>query len=254
VFAAYHLSLETSFFADEGATLPKVPSRPVIVVPDMGSGTDYFDVSAGIDVPQLKHVESNDSRNMFEEKSVSPISLFLNEEGDGAIIEHRDSGSPVEHRESESPVDHYLSHAIDSCSGCKTPPYFFDSDSRTSGTVIHFHYLYYSALFPIANNNHQHVVPGKKCQEVDQWNNRTHQDFPARDLNDQTEFSGEYMPTADNHQGILVSLSSTCIPKSIVCERPRLFRIKFYGSFDKPLGRYLLEDLFDQVFLILICI
>jgi hypothetical protein len=24
-------------------------------------------------------------------------------------------------------------------------------------------------------------------------------------------------------------------------------RIKFYGSFDKPLGRYLHDDLFDQV-------
>ncbi|KAK1607812.1 hypothetical protein QYE76_031485 [Lolium multiflorum] len=245
VFAAYHLSLETSFFADEGATLPKVPSRPVIMVPDMRSDADYFAASAGVDVPhKLKQVQGDDSQIMLEENSVSPGSLSLNEEGKGIIFEHRESGSPVEHRESESPVehmesespveqrgpespvDHYLSHAIDSCGGCKIPPYLLDSDSRTSG---------------------------KKCQEVGKWNHQTHHDFPARDLNDQTEFSGEYIPTADNHQSILVSLSSTCIPKSLVCERPQLFRIKFYGSFDKPLGRYLREDLFDQAYCCVTC-
>jgi len=228
VFAAYHLSLETSFFADEGATLPKFPSRPVIVVPDMRSDADYFPVS--VDVSHELQVQGNDSRIMFQENLVSPNSLSLDVGGEGVIFDHRESGSPVEHRESESPlehrgsespVDHYLSHEIDSCSGCKIPPYFLDSDSRTSG---------------------------EKCQEVDQWNHKTHHDFPARGLNDQTEFSGEYLPTSDNHQSILVSLSSTCIPKSLVCERPQLFRIKFYGSFDKPLGRYLREDLFDQAY------
>ncbi|CAM0882758.1 unnamed protein product [Alopecurus aequalis] len=219
VFAAYHLSLETSFFADEGATLPKVLSRPVVVVPDMRSGTDCFAVSAGVDVHhKLKQVRGNDSRIMLEEISVSPSPLSLNEECEGFIFEHMETGSPVEHRESESPaehrgsessVDHYLSHAI---------------DSRTSG---------------------------KKCQEV--GNHKPDHDCPAEDLNFQNEFSGEYIPTADNHQSILVSLSSTCIPKSLVCERPELFRIKFYGSFDKPLGRFLREDLFDQAYCCLSC-
>ncbi|KAF2323994.1 hypothetical protein GH714_005903 [Hevea brasiliensis] len=52
---------------------------------------------------------------------------------------------------------------------------------------------------------------------------------------------------SDTHQSILVSFSSRCVVKGTVCERSRLLRIKFYGSFDKPLGRYLRDDLFDQV-------
>ncbi|XP_020155702.1 putative 1-phosphatidylinositol-3-phosphate 5-kinase FAB1C isoform X3 [Aegilops tauschii subsp. strangulata] len=230
VFAAYHLSLETSFFADEGATLPKGPSRPVIELPDIRGDTDCFAGSAGVGMPhKLKQIQGDDSR-MFEEISVSPRSLCLNEEGESVVFEHRESGSPVEHRESGSPVEHresgspvddYLPHAIGSCEESKISPYFLDLDPRTSG---------------------------KKCQEVDHWNHKRHHDCPAGDCNDQNEFSGEFFGTNDNHQSILVSLSSTCIPKSLVCERPQLFRIKFYGSFDKPLGRYLRQDLFDQAY------
>ncbi|XP_042381807.1 putative 1-phosphatidylinositol-3-phosphate 5-kinase FAB1C isoform X2 [Zingiber officinale] len=52
----------------------------------------------------------------------------------------------------------------------------------------------------------------------------------------------------NTHERILVSLSSTNVETGIVCERAQLFRIKFYGSFDKPFGRYLQEDLFDETF------
>ncbi len=51
---------------------------------------------------------------------------------------------------------------------------------------------------------------------------------------------------ADN-QSILVSLSSRCVWKETVCQRPHLLRIKYYGNFDKPLGRFLRDQLFDQV-------
>uniref|UniRef100_A0A1D1YMM9 1-phosphatidylinositol 3-phosphate 5-kinase FAB1 n=2 Tax=Anthurium amnicola TaxID=1678845 RepID=A0A1D1YMM9_9ARAE len=58
--------------------------------------------------------------------------------------------------------------------------------------------------------------------------------------------SGDYFSTSENQQNLLVSLSSRCVMKSTVCERSKLLRIKFYGNFDKPLGRYLCDDLFDQ--------
>ncbi|KAL4319547.1 hypothetical protein GQ457_18G022830 [Hibiscus cannabinus] len=56
----------------------------------------------------------------------------------------------------------------------------------------------------------------------------------------------KYFSGTDKHQSILVSFSSRCVLKGTVCERARLLRIKFYGSFDKRLGRYLRDDLFDQ--------
>ncbi|KAL5222683.1 hypothetical protein ABZP36_027396 [Zizania latifolia] len=158
VFAAYHLSLETSFFADEGATLPKIPSRPLIVLTDIRSGTNnYLAGSAGVGIPH--------------------------------------GPKPVQGKHSEATT-----------------------------------------------------VNGKKYQEADLWNPEPRDDYLTGDLDGQNEISGEYFPATDNHQSILVSMSSTCIPKSMLCKRSQLFRIKFYGSFDKPLGRYLREDLFDQAY------
>ncbi|KAA8532582.1 hypothetical protein F0562_032602 [Nyssa sinensis] len=63
---------------------------------------------------------------------------------------------------------------------------------------------------------------------------------------DENEAFSEYYSAADNHQSILVSFSSCCVLNGTVCERSRLLRIRFYGCFDKPLGRYLQDDLFDQ--------
>ncbi|KAK9074536.1 hypothetical protein SSX86_007134 [Deinandra increscens subsp. villosa] len=61
-----------------------------------------------------------------------------------------------------------------------------------------------------------------------------------------TDDTNEYYSATDNNQSILVSFSSRCVLNGNVCERSRLLRIKFYGCFDKPLGRYLEDDLFDQ--------
>lgn len=131
----------------------------MIELPDIQGDTECFAGSAGVGVPhKLKQVQGDDSR-MFEEISVSPRSLSLNEEGESVVFEHRESGSPVEHRESGSPVDDYLPHAVGSCEGSKISPYFLDLDPRTSGIVMHFHD---SALFFIANNNRQDVVHRKE--------------------------------------------------------------------------------------------
>ncbi|GJU93336.1 hypothetical protein Tco_1318092 [Tanacetum coccineum] len=57
----------------------------------------------------------------------------------------------------------------------------------------------------------------------------------------------EFPPSPSDHQSILFSLSSRCMWKGTACERSHLFRIKYYGNFDKPLGRFLQDDLFDQM-------
>ncbi|XP_006659418.3 putative 1-phosphatidylinositol-3-phosphate 5-kinase FAB1C [Oryza brachyantha] len=252
VFAAYHLSLETSFFADEGATLPRIPSRPMIVVTDVQSDPSHdFAGSAGVGIPyelkpvQGKYSETTAVNDMFEEKSASPRSLSLNEEGQGVISEHRESKIHVDHMNCN---DHYSSHATDSCKGHKIFPCSLDHDSRTSDIVMQYQYVNESRQLPITNDACQGMVSGKKYQEVDHYGPKPHDDYLTGDADGPNKLSGEYFPATDNHQSILVSLSSTCIPKSMLCERSQLFRIKFYGSFDKPLGRYLREDLFDQAY------
>jgi 1-phosphatidylinositol-3-phosphate 5-kinase len=59
--------------------------------------------------------------------------------------------------------------------------------------------------------------------------------------------SGKVAPSPSEHQSILVSLSSRCITKGIVCDRAHLVRIKYYGSTDMPLGCFLRNGLFNTV-------
>lgn len=46
VFAAYHLALETSFLADEGATLSELPGSLITVVPSQESTLERSEFSA----------------------------------------------------------------------------------------------------------------------------------------------------------------------------------------------------------------
>lgn len=64
---------------------------------------------------------------------------------------------------------------------------------------------------------------------------------------DQEAIHEEFPPSPSDHQSILVSFSSSCLRKGTVCERGLLFRIKYYGSFDRPLGKFLKDNVFDLV-------
>ncbi|KAM7253601.1 hypothetical protein ACFE04_021755 [Oxalis oulophora] len=74
----------------------------------------------------------------------------------------------------------------------------------------------------------------------------SNQQQETKQLDDRGPLKEEFPPSPSDHQSILVSLSSRCVWKGTVCERAHLFRIKYYGSFDKPLGRFLRDHLFDQ--------
>lgn len=65
-------------------------------------------------------------------------------------------------------------------------------------------------------------------------------------LQNQAPFTEEFPPSPSDHQSILVSLLTRSVWKGTVCQRS-LLRIKCYRSFDKPLGQFLREYLFDQV-------
>ncbi|KAI3779068.1 hypothetical protein L2E82_08529 [Cichorium intybus] len=148
IFAAYHLSLETSYLADEGASLPKMTIMPSVPQQEISNPDNSLELT--------EHDEGVDSETFFppmENEDVEKVcDLLQNDEGDKDI------------------------------EGCD-----------------------------------------------------------------------EYYSATDNNQSILVSYSSHCVINGSVCERSRLLRIKFYGCFDKPLGRYLQDDLFDQTSLCQSC-
>ncbi|KAL3528544.1 hypothetical protein ACH5RR_007866 [Cinchona calisaya] len=82
--------------------------------------------------------------------------------------------------------------------------------------------------------------------------NLSHLDQSSYQLNIKQVFEvpvsskGELFPSPSDHQSILVALLSKCVWKGTVCEMSHLFRIKYYGNFDKPLGRFLQDCLFDE--------
>ncbi|KAI3497845.1 hypothetical protein L1887_33429 [Cichorium endivia] len=157
VFAAYHLSLETSFLADEGASLPKKT-----VMPEFSNA----------EITNSPRSEGHD-----DDQSL-----------DRSVITH--------------------------------------SDDLLDGSLA--------------------VSVALECsrEEIEETSEST--ELEKGERFEVTDTSNEYYSSADNNQSILVSFSSRCVLNGNICERSRLLRIKFYGCFDKPLGRYLQDDLFDQ--------
>ncbi|KAI3696261.1 hypothetical protein L1987_79272 [Smallanthus sonchifolius] len=171
IFAAYHLSLETSFLADEGASLPKMTKM--------------------LSVAESEMIKDDNSLSILRSSTASPP------------LEVTDSPTFVKDL-SFSPVD--------------------DRDVEIVSNLL---------------DNDLEATEDQEEKKIE----RT----------EVIDASDEYYSATDNHQSILVSFSSHCVLNGTVCERSRLLRIKFYGSFDKPLGRYLQDDLFDQTSLCPLC-
>ncbi|GAA0159160.1 kinase [Lithospermum erythrorhizon] len=215
VFAAYHLSLETSFLADEGASLPRVTLNSSIVLPDRVTTDNTISLISASDVSEthenVSDVPNDEIRSPYInidfglQKSLSE-SYTIASMSEECIPRLLDSTEDFEnladnHRETALSVNHRIKDDIHEVSVED------DSEEKQQGAPSDLK-----------------VVEGL----VD------------------ADPSTEFCPTTDSHQSILVSFSSRCVLSGTVCERSRLIRIKYYGCFDKPLGRYLQDDLFDQ--------
>uniref|UniRef100_A0ACD5XVN0 Uncharacterized protein n=1 Tax=Avena sativa TaxID=4498 RepID=A0ACD5XVN0_AVESA len=212
VFAAYHLSLETSFLADEGATVPRVLSMSAIGsrealtnADDISAMSADHDTADNLRAAEEKYPHNATITQIFDGISTSSPSSQL----DGKTL-----GIVSECTEPESLVN------------CVNSPVAADACQKA---VLD-------------------KIPMELCYLENSGNHVQLTDIRAEDLVDQNKLPYSFLPGTDNHQSILVSFSSICIPKNLACERSRLVRIKFYGSFDKPLGRYLRENLFDQAY------
>lgn len=216
VFAAYHLLLETSFLADEGASLPKAATK------SSGCVTEKMALDKAIsEVPDPAATSS-----YGEENKVSDIDLGC-----------ADLTLEIGLQESLSELGH---------TGC-------------DDVSIPDEFGFRKALSEACNENLvlDVVAPDDLRPTFSSVRNQT---VPEAMLGQEEVQSGvvglatpvqgedtEYFSANDTHHSILVSFSSHNMANGTVCERSRLVRLKFYGSSDKPLGRYLRDDLFDQV-------
>ncbi|XP_042025599.1 putative 1-phosphatidylinositol-3-phosphate 5-kinase FAB1C isoform X2 [Salvia splendens] len=200
IFAAYHLSLETSFLADEGASFPKFSHfNPKKMTPDKEIPAPYSVVTTSYKeeigaLPRIGSEDLNLEHGLQESMSVLGVvesdDLFPNNE----II--------------------YRKALLDAC----------DENLALDGALDNTR----------PTCKHAGLSPLESPSQVKMTNDAeaSIENHSANDI--------------DNSQSILVSFSSNCILNGSVCERSRLLRVKFYGPSDKPLGRYLREDLLDE--------
>lgn len=272
VFAAYHLALETSFLADEGASLPELPLKSVITValPDKPSSIDRsISTIPGFSVPVAGKPQGPDTSSELQKSNKG---LILDSDSCTNIdpISKMEGADSNYSSKATSPQDFLVKHASSymesrSLVTSLSPPGEDITDS-------------YREEFPSICASENNIDVGSKdsktakaaeaLEELDHGGSSNHAGCVslAENLGETPEFTTmkhqgdnhneevgsskeEFPPSPSDHQSILVSLSTRCVWKGTVCERSHLCRIKYYGSFDKPLGRFLRDHLFDQVFL-----
>ncbi|KAL8466428.1 hypothetical protein ACS0TY_035500 [Phlomoides rotata] len=263
VFAAYHLALETSFLADEGASLPVFPLNSPITValPDKSSTIERsISTIPGFTLPASEKTLEPQSvsgpqrsnsvpiSNLVEGTTVSvcenqcletynlPASMSSQHVNPSILssiegFQHSSLDQPSHDAlEDQALVDLVLS------SGAK--PFEADSVAATGDSDT-----YSDSKIKIMQSDYGNTGAGNSSDIS------SLQPDGKQILEEQPALKEEFPPSPSDHQSILVSLSSRCVWKGTICERSHLFRIKYYGSFDKPLGRFLRDHLFDQSYI-----
>ncbi|GAV86552.1 Cpn60_TCP1 domain-containing protein/FYVE domain-containing protein/PIP5K domain-containing protein [Cephalotus follicularis] len=282
IFAAYHLALETSFLADEGASLPELPLNTPITValPDKPSTIERsISTIPGFSVPAIEKSQKPQPCVEPQRHNSVPTSDLASSFLDTSIRKKGITSPP------SLPVGRSLHSPISTSSFNK--PNNFSSDKIVSdispndllpcNTYDQKNELGSKELAVVetlAENNGRAIIcdnltvngfgPGEALRQsavANSFLNDQSETVPAQLGGSEVAFlqqggenhpdepeplKEEFPPSPSDHQSILVSLSSRCVWKGTVCERSHLFRIKYYGSFDKPLGRFLRDHLFDQ--------
>ncbi|XP_042457179.1 1-phosphatidylinositol-3-phosphate 5-kinase FAB1B-like isoform X1 [Zingiber officinale] len=282
VFAAYHLALETSFLADEGASLPELPLKSPITValPDKpsiinrsistvpGFITSPADKSQSNNLVQTSGksdsnlgAETGSALPLSSEYNISQTNLSLPNSNSTAVSRHDllvDRGNQLNNMGEQRLTPFVsLSHPV------PDPRYFFGHSACHSGEQNNTGFLRgnepgcmeihneTTLIHPSQTPNfHKSIgtlkdARGTNC-DVQRDDLKTIKIQEDNVRNDDLITKEEFPPSPSDHQSILVSLSSRCVWKGTVCERSHLFRFKYYGSFDRPLGRYLRDHLFNQ--------
>ncbi|GKA51115.1 hypothetical protein Tco_0744311 [Tanacetum coccineum] len=211
VFGAYHLALETSFLADEGASLPELPLNVValiVALPDKPSNIErLISIIPSFTAP----TNEKPPQASPETYNVSMSEMF------SSIISQKFELGP-----NASKPTAFLS----SVASAK-----FDARKQISTLVSNG----FEPSKESSDSSKNTISVDRATAEGLSLN------LDARTGKDDatTTPKEEFPPSPSNHQSILFSLSSQCVLKGTACERSHLFHIKYYGNFDKPLGRFL---------------
>ncbi|TYH15397.1 hypothetical protein ES288_A05G038700v1 [Gossypium darwinii] len=249
VFAAYHLALETSFLADEGATLPELPLKSPITValPDKPSSIDRsISIVPGFTIPSSRKPMASQSINELQKSNKGVVSdgpSFANNLQGGKSTEANLSclskGPQTVSNSKESvfdSVEDVSSLNSQSASRMETSSCDYVPSSNLAFCKV--------GVDPKESVKRKTTSSGEDL--TDDPGMASSKQEPINNNEEAGSSKDEFSPSPSDHQSILVSLSTRCVLKGTVCERSHLFWIKYYGSFDKPLGRFLQDHLFDQ--------
>lgn len=269
VFAAYHLALETSFLADEGASplefplkspitvaLPDKPSsivKSISTIPGFSAVTDRGHQGAGT----IKEIpKSNDGNNT--ERTPSSCSVSTERSLVGDSVNMHDISRDITQPAQDMPSSHCNSFLLNTASEkddkeCFKESFQYKQDEGRK-TMLNDDLISDSfSTFELSGedgNNHIKAISLASNQGADPESPIVKHDKNTNDDDSMIHSKEDFPPSTSDHQSILVFLSTRCVWKGTVCERSHLVRIKYYGSSDKPLGRFLRDKLFDQVFVL----
>jgi 1-phosphatidylinositol-3-phosphate 5-kinase len=221
VFAAYHLILETSFFADQKLfTTDRITTgkhncfESEQQLPDKNIDTIRHDIpTCDVQYANMEglvhHTEKSVSLQLHDSK------IKISEDpADGELVDRKAiqpySSLPVSHPSINSAQGISSSHSAEPtmCDGFDRLRFSAISDKVTMQKK------------DVRGGNCQDTVDDGKCTEAG---------------------------AALNSQDILISMSSQHIRNQAVCEQSHLSRITYYGYFDTSLGRYLQDTLLNEV-------
>ncbi|XP_068657830.1 1-phosphatidylinositol-3-phosphate 5-kinase FAB1B-like isoform X2 [Aristolochia californica] len=273
IFAAYHLALETSFLADEGASLPELPLKSPITValPDKPS-------SIGRSISTIPGFVAPNSKQSQSDLDLQKLNQVV--QLDQPVDKRKEPASSVTPKSLSSPIPETLSDLIKPCSPAPSNQKQFCNENDVWAPQFTQHVDRGEPPFHPSSNLSAYEFEGREifgratemstggrigpgdvmldegrvvadCIDTTGNKNGSSEMGLCQDnilKEEQLSAKEEFPPSPSDHQSILVSLSTRCVWKGTVCERAHLFRIKYYGSFDKPLGRFLRDHLFDQCF------
>ncbi|XP_010465319.1 PREDICTED: 1-phosphatidylinositol-3-phosphate 5-kinase FAB1B-like [Camelina sativa] len=265
VFAAYHLALETSFLADEGAS-PELPLNSPITValPDKSMSIERsISTVPGFTVSTYEKSPTTLSCAEPQRENSVPVSELLSTTTNLSIQKDIDpmipNGSGWQTRETNPSfvfsrhnvslnLPERVTESINSDLSGRSLPVATPADKGNPTVVADDtgdNSLHSSEQGFVRQSSQTGTSIMVENQDNSSELTAVQQQTTEKPKETQSQ-KEEFPPSPSDHQSILVSLSSRSVWKGTVCERSHLFRIKYYGSFDKPLGRFLRDHLFDQ--------
>lgn len=265
VFAAYHLALETSFLADEGASPLEFPLKSPITValPDKPSSIERsISIIPGYSVrtPRehqgaelVKEVTKTNDGHETEKTPSSCSGSTQKSPAADSIHMHkvsRDATHPAQDMPSSLCINFHKNGASKEDDKKSSKEFFQCRQDERRETMLINDLISdsFGTLEPSGQVGNNHIRGATLT--ANQGGNPEPANVKHDDNNndaDTIHSKEDFPPSTSDHQSILVFLSTRCVWKGTVCESSHLVRIKYYGSSDKPLGRFLRDQLFDQV-------